>query len=158
MSDSQLEKLIFLDIDGVVHKLNSGTHMHWEQCMKDPTFFLPELVARVLAIVGATGAGIVISSAWRRDFRVDQFNEVFDGKVVGVNGHFGGDFKEYKKGQIRYKECLTYIASNKLPTARWIAIDDQPKHYPGRNNIFITDASIGITEAIQDDCIRYLNR
>lgn len=55
-------KIIFLDVDGVLNYLEE-----WSRQPDKGTYVLaPECVERLIALVNATGASIVLSSTWRQ--------------------------------------------------------------------------------------------
>lgn len=155
----KLKKLIFLDFDGVVHPLNTSTPMRWKDAIASGQFFHNSKVERVIKAAEETGASIVITSAWRLDFSLDEINSVFKGLAIGKTPELHTKtLKEQNKGLARYQEVLLYLAANDLKAVRWIALDDQKKHYPSRNNIFTTDSTEGITDQHVEDIIKYLGK
>lgn len=154
--------LIFLDFDGVVHSLNSGAPTRWEDAIIRSDFFDDDKVQMLLALCREFDARIVVSSAWRLDFSVQQFNEVFEGAVIDITPHTEFDFngsltlKEVYH-QSRYKEVMHYLKANKVDNVPWVVFDDQPKHFPtGLDNVFITNAQIGLTQDITDKARSWL--
>lgn len=138
-------KLIFLDFDGVLHELPNIVPRDWQQIMSTDCYFRPEQVARIKQLCDETGARIVVSSAWRYDFCIEQFNQVLGGLVIGITPHLNLSLPEYSKGGVRLREVLNYLQQENLSDCRWIAIDDQAKHYPDIENAIITDASVGFS-------------
>jgi hypothetical protein len=74
-----MAKIIFLDIDGV---LNAGS--------QDEPFILPECAQRLNRIIQETGAGVVLSSAWRQLILlfvpecVQRLNRILEATKAGV--------------------------------------------------------------------------
>ena len=151
-----MQKILFLDFDGVLHPPPTSVPGSWQVVLDSSSFFLPALVQRVLRIVRETGCEIVVSSAWRVDFSVDQFNQIFDGKVTGITPTLDLPISAYKEGLVRYREVQDYLAYEVTGTPSWVAIDDQSKHFPEQPNIVITDPQIGVTEQQADLCIKLL--
>lgn len=140
-------KLIMLDIDGVLHPLVRGLNAspyNWEMAKKDPSFLHPDKVDLIIELARATNANIVISSAWRADFSIEQFNEVLAGLVVGKTPHAPLDGVLGGKGK-RLREVRQFLEEFGKEISDWIAIDDQADHYPDIDNFIHTDAKVGIT-------------
>lgn len=78
-------KVIFLDFDGV---LNNESWMHevftapdrknLSMFEKDVRELSPDFIRRVLRIIDATGAAIVVSSSWRKLMTLEEIRELFD--------------------------------------------------------------------------------
>jgi len=92
-------KLIFLDVDGVLNSLIWMERMNDAGKNKDGFFFENvdvEAVARLNRIVEATGAAVVVSSTWRIGRSAKELQALLDahgfvGNVIGKtgNGHDG---------------------------------------------------------------------
>lgn len=151
-------KLIMLDIDGVLHPLVRGLNAspyNWDMAKKDPSFLHPDKVELIIELARACSANIVISSAWRADFSVDQFNEVFAGLVVGKTPHAALDGRLGGKGK-RLQEVRQFLDAYPEPVSAWVAIDDQADHYPDIDNFIHTDANVGITYDLAEKAKRML--
>ena len=64
----ETEKIVFLDVDGVLNCRGDRERLGDDMPMTSPNGFsgiVPERVARLAAIVKATGAGIVLVSSWK---------------------------------------------------------------------------------------------
>jgi hypothetical protein len=76
-------KVIFLDFDGVLN--SSEWFMDNQKLIRESTSLLqrgaaelnPVLIRRVLEIIEATGAAVVVSSSWRILHTRDELNEIF---------------------------------------------------------------------------------
>ena len=116
----------------------------------------------LLSLCDDLNAKIVVTSAWRLDFNIQQFNEIFDGVVIGVTPESEFDIngsltlKEVYH-QSWYKEVIRYIEANNLENVPWVVFDDQAKHFPKElANVFITDAKVGLTQNLIDKARHYL--
>lgn len=158
-------KFIFLDIDGVLN------HREWWKQQKSmPTLEVgepPELiewidpltVARMNRITESTGAQIVVSSTWRRNWRsIREMAEAFDragftGDVVGWT-----DFDTNGKG--RGDLIRSWMKDNSLSiTDVWI-IDDTSFDITGpdlRSRFSVIDSNVGLTDPITERIIRELS-
>ncbi len=109
-----------------------------------------------MEIVRQTECEIVITSAWRVDFSIGQFNDIFDGAVTGMTPVLDLPISAYKEGLVRYKEIQDYLTFDTTGDAVWVAIDDQSKHFPNLGNIIITNPGEGLTELQASLCIKLL--
>lgn len=129
-------KVIFLDIDGV---LNNGAH--WKNIVKKKkpyTQVSQNLLNKLLVIIEATGAKLVISSSWRGyqlNYMIEDF-EVCKSKnelkqitkyIVGITPHSnerhrGKEIKWFIENQ---DDCLYYkLVDQKLDIDDYVIIDD----------------------------------
>jgi len=144
-------KCIFLDIDGV---MNTDRSEKWS--------IESELMERLAEMVLATGAKIVLSSAWRfSSQRVALLREEF--KRVEIDDQFIGSTEPLDI--IRTEEIKSWIELAKLSGTEiesWIAIDDMdllsydPKLMAG--NFLPTDSRVGLTRCHVELGIRMLGR
>jgi len=144
-------KCIFLDIDGV---MNTDRSAKWS--------IESELMELLAEIVLATGAKIVLSSAWRfSSQRVALLREEF--KRVEIDSHFIGCTEPLDI--IRTEEIKIWLNCAKhagMEIESWIAIDDMdllsydPKLMAG--NFLITDSRFGLTRYHVELGIRMLGR
>ena len=82
--------LVFLDFDGVLNS-NTWIYTHSERGFDH---IAPELVQLVNQLLWRTGAKVVVSSAWRILFNVDELREGlvehgFSGEIVGATDRIG---------------------------------------------------------------------
>jgi len=144
-------KCIFLDIDGV---MNTDRSERWTVEI--------ELMQLLAQMVIATGAKIVLSSAWRiSPKRVAYLREVF--KRVKIDTYFIGSTEHLDI--IRTEEIKSWIERAKkagMKIDAWIAIDDMdllsydPKLMKG--NFLLTDSRQGLTCYHVELGIRMLGR
>lgn len=152
------EKLIFLDIDGVLHtdrqnRINRGRARPFD----------PEAISALNRILNETGAKIVISSMWRHYYKTPAlFDEMLvdqglpAGSVVGFTPDLGRDHS-YNSTYERGDEILAYCGSLDY-RVRIAVIDDMNDMSDLPDECFFqTTTQTGLTEAIADKIIRYLN-
>jgi hypothetical protein len=132
--------LIFLDFDGVLRRTTS------------PLYTLDaDLVQRfkqwVLTVEEKRGSvEIVITSTWKDAFSLDTIRGMVGlpfalrirGTTEGLNRC--GEHQ-------RYQEILAYLERTKSADVPWLAIDDQPEHFPpalrASHNLLLCDPTVG---------------
>jgi len=123
--------LIFLDIDGVLRRTGSTLYELEEDLLRafeDTLRAMPD-------------AEIVISSSWREGFTLAEirahFSEDVASRIVGVTPLAeDGEFR-------RYREVLAYLIQSGQRRRSWVAIDDDPTHYPAAVNVILVDSAKG---------------
>jgi hypothetical protein len=127
--------LIFLDIDGVLRRRESPRYALEAQLLK--TF---EEALRAIP-----DAEVVISSSWREGFSLDEIRKHFSGdvaaRIVGVTPNA----EQAEHG--RYREVLAYMIRQGQKGRPWVAIDDDPTHYPPGVNVILVDSTQGFDSA-----------
>lgn len=124
--------LIFLDFDGVLRRKQSPLYRLDADCVSH----FEKAVRSLLE------AEIVITSSWREGFSLDQMRKLFSpdiaARIVGVTPI---DWR--REGHYRYREVLTYLKRSGDAGQEWIALDDDPFHYPRLSNVLLIDAERG---------------
>lgn len=148
-----LEKVIFLDVDGV---LNNGT---WAQRMyKEEGVrvyaedLLEDRALRLLKLlVDETGARIVISSAWRR------IPTAYDNLITQLH-HHGIEVADQTPyvGSERGDDITAWF-SRHPNTERYVILDDDSDMGDHMEHLVKTDFNTGLTREIVDRCIALLN-
>jgi hypothetical protein len=81
---------------------------------------------------------IVISSAWRLAMPLGELRRLFSPDlaeyIVGVTPETLS-----LTAHSRYNEVRSYLKQAKALDARWLAIDDDPAHYPADAPLLVTD-------------------
>lgn len=120
-------KVIFLDIDGV---LNTPSDFIELQKYGHPLNHASQVINRgCLAIlqilVENTAAKIVFSSAWRREYNLDQFHEMFviRGWSLSRDVMVGCTTTKYRDNDHRGNEIQQYLDDN-LDIEKFVIIDD----------------------------------
>lgn len=146
--NSSAEKVVFLDIDGVLNE---------HEWMKNKTPWLDEGKLELLSsVLQKTNAKVVLSSNWREVWDEPMFLEnqntgIYAGhrlfekykiEVVGCTRAFG------KRGE----EILEYVESHP-EIKKYAAIDDMDI---GIRNLVKTDGSIGLTRKDAEEVLRIL--
>ena len=130
---------LFLDFDGVLRRLTA-----------EPGLFEAELLDNFEAAVRTVPAvKIVITSAWRLEKSLSELRQLFSPdmaeRIVGVTPE-----SLALTAHARYKEVYSYLQSAKFMDAPWLAIDDDPGHYPEDAPLLLTDPYQGFdTTCIQ---------
>lgn len=136
--------IVFLDFDGVMHPLPNWTpgDGQWNLVRQRRDFFVPAKVDLILALCRDTGAEIVVTSAWGESFTVAQFNEVFDGRITGLlkPAPLAGRVIVHE----RYERVLAFLAEGGCGQRRWVAFEDNRKHYPALDNVIFCDGQVGL--------------
>lgn len=163
------EKLIFLDIDGV---LNS--ELFYKIRTEDELFLLegyplceidPSAIEKINQIIRKTKANVVISSSWRIGRSIEFFQELFNkrgfiGKIIGLTPHL--TFKQNTETVPRGCEIEAYLSKNynynERSSIKYVIIDDDSDMMLyQRCNYLQTNEYDGITEEIVFDAINFLN-
>jgi len=150
-------KLIFLDVDGVLHPTR-GKEEFSIPCMKE-----------LCRIVKETGAAICLSTSWRLvpvalEFLIKQLH------TWGLPPHIGCTPQANKiehafwqfcgeQGPARPKEIISWLADHKssIDFPRWVAIDDIDMTDELKPHFVHTDKRAGLTPFDADHAIGVLN-
>lgn len=128
--------LIFLDLDGVLRRDHSAL---WQ--LEPP---LRELFEETVADFPAVE--VVISSGWREVFPLDEirghFSRGFGARIVGATPVASPELRA-RTDHYRYHEVVAYLQRRRVPGQPWVALDDDPLHYPRRDNVRILDPGVG---------------
>jgi len=143
-SSYMYDKVLFLDVDGVLHR---DVPEHEED------LFLPGCMQQLRLIIERTGAQIVLSSSWRgcpksRSEVSLQLSKYGIPNFVACTRD-GGD--EYARNE----DILDFVARN--PCRNWVAIDDYQLYELGGHYIQ-TNPDYGLTSSEAQHAIRVLNR
>ena len=163
-----MQKLLFLDIDGVLNtklwygKMNKETPKdRWGYA------FDPVSVANLKRIVNETGADIVISSSWKcvglTELRKMWKARRLPGKIIDVTPD------RYKDDELRYLddteidnirgyEIREWLSRNGKQVSHYAIIDDLYEMLPEQqDHLVMTDSETGITDEDADRAIEILN-
>jgi len=128
--------IIFLDFDGVLRRKDA------------PLYKLDrDLVSRFEeALRAMPGANVVITSSWREAFSLAEMRRSFSpdiaARIVGVT-----PIAQNRDGCYRHREVLAYLKRNGMEGRPWVALDDDPEHYPAAAPLVLVDATRGLDEA-----------
>jgi len=124
--------LIFLDIDGVLRR--NGAPLY---ALEDDIRRLFEETLRAMP-----GAEVVISSSWREGFGLDEirahFSDDVASRIIGMTPI--AQESEHR----RYREVLSYLIRTGQKGRPWVAVDDDPAHYPSSVNVILVDPEKGL--------------
>lgn len=124
--------LIFLDFDGVLRREASALYQLEANLLS--SF---EAVVRMCPT-----SNIVITSSWRHAFGLNelrgQFSDDIAARIEGVT-----PTSHDLDGFYRHREVLAYLKRYHSLQTPWLAIDDDPEHYPLDAPVLLTDAKRG---------------
>lgn len=130
--------LLFLDFDGVLRRTTA------------PLYALePDLVRRLERLLREhSSVRVVITSSWREAFTLAEmrapFSEDIRCRILGAT-----PIAPDRIGHFRHREVQAYLR-RRAPTEPWVALDDDPEHYPPGAPVVLTDPSRGFDDATAD--------
>lgn len=123
--------IIFLDIDGVMRPKGVYDAKVDNQC-----------AGHLKALCRVVDARIVISSTWRWVWTMEEFNAIFEGRVIGITPDV---LPADSTGHDRMDEIRAWMRRNGEPD-QWIALDDDHLGFPpGANRVHFTNSACGLT-------------
>ena len=148
-----MDKLIFLDVDGVLNNQTWALKMFKEEGVRVYSEdILEDRALRLLKrLVDETGAKIIVSSAWRKipksydalKTQLKHYGVVVDGETPYV-------------GSVRGDDITAWF--NRNPgDYRYVILDDDSDMDGHMNHLFQTDFDTGLTYEIVEKCISALN-
>ena len=168
----RMNKVIFLDIDGVLN-----TERHHEYCNKNNLanadeygyLFDPIAVRNLTKILNETGADIVISSSWKYSgisSLLDMWNDrALPGRVIDITPDSDSDelllhadlenmeFFDYKGSEIK-----EWLSKHGKKVSRYVILDDEQEMLPEQRDNFVhINPVIGISEEDATKAIKILN-
>lgn len=171
---AMLNKIIFLDIDGV---LNTECHQRMLQYEGKPwqdmhgAFFDPQAVEQLQRIVGTTQADIVIESSWKylgleamqrmwKDRRLP--GRVIDIAPSAISDSMllSADLDTTDPSSLHCKgiEIASWLADNEMQDAPYVIIDDEYVVLESQQtHLVMTNPYDGITEELATQAIHILN-
>lgn len=128
--------LVFIDFDGVLRR-ESAPRYRLEK----------ELVSNFeKAVLSSPETGIVITSSWREVSSLEKlkglFSEEIAERIVGTTPR-ARELEDF----YRYREILAFLQRNGMENSRWIAVDDDPMHFPAGAPVLIVDPARGLDDA-----------
>ena len=146
-------RILFLDIDGVLNGLYTKERINGWCFVEDI------LVRRLQRIVNETGAQIVISSDWRYERNLLEFeaflkklNE-FGMKIFGTT-----PVLNLKTIDSRQKEIEKWFETCEVPIESFCILDDFYEFPQYKDRFIMTSYITGITDKDADRCIEILRR
>lgn len=137
--------VLFLDFDGVLRRNDS------------PLYKLEfELVNNLeKSLRAAPAVKIVITSSWREAFGLDELRSLFSADIATrIEGCTPTSLDLH--GFYRYREVLAYLKRFHTLQTPWIAIDDDPEHYPNYAPVLLVDPSEGLDNEATTELSRLL--
>jgi len=165
-----MEKVIFLDIDGVMNSQKWFIKSHKKYKYYCNQYHWDKMaVNRLNHIIYKTDAKIVISSTWRYGKSVEWFNWLFNqiklnGLVIGMTKRFhhykfevprGVEIKQYYSDHYNHPSYFEDVPSRLYS---YVILDDfEDMLYEQRNNFIRTDDRFGLTDDLVPKIISILN-
>ena len=166
----KMNKVIFLDIDGVLNTKWWYTQMD-RNTPKDKYgyAFDPKSVANLKRILDETGAEIVISSSWK-SLGLSELEEMWQdrglpGKLIGITPNnvsdellLNADLDHMELFSIRGMEIKEWLDKHGKKVSHYVIIDDMDNFLPEQQSHFVqTDPEVGISELDVKKIVRLLN-
>ena len=124
--------LIFLDFDGVLRRASAPKY----RFEADLLACFEDCVRQV------TDARIVISSSWREAYSIPEMRKHFSGDVAALI--VGKTPRAARPADHqRYHEVRAWLRQRGFEGEPWVALDDDPLHYPAHPNVRLLDAEEG---------------
>lgn len=125
-------RLIFLDFDGVLRRTTSNPSSFDKDCLE-----CFEATVRKCPV-----SKIVISSTWRLAMPLRELRSLFSqdiaARIVGVTPEVF-EVDDYE----RMAEIRAFLKARNVSAVSWIAIDDDPTHFPPNSPVLLTDPHKG---------------
>lgn len=125
-------KLVFLDFDGVLRRVTSSPSRFDQDCLEHFES----------AIRQCTVSKIVISSTWRLAMTLKELRSRFSpdvaARIIGVTPEI-----QEEETYERHAEILLFLENKKVTAVPWLAIDDDPAHFPKGSPVLLTDPQKG---------------
>ena len=153
-----MNKLIFLDVDGVLN-----CQSDWTGPNEDSFATLdPAKCDRLARIVRETGATVVLSSTWRLfpGPALDKLNAWLLERGVTIHSRTQDLTGEFGHSMIRGHEIARWMEDNatKFPNPRFVILDDDSDMNKDQLPFFVhTSFKTGLTEALAEQAIAILN-
>jgi hypothetical protein len=143
---SCMRKVLFLDVDGV---LNDFIQL----CQFGKDFICIEKLRLLKAIIVATGAQIVLSSAWRKK---DHDRQLVTKALALVELSFQECTIDSRYTMPRRGEIQHWLDSH--PVDKFAVVDDDPDAAVTKESFFLTKLEVGLTPEIAETIINHLGR
>eukprot|EP00747_Dinoflagellata_sp_TGD_P183740 gnl/TRDRNA2_/TRDRNA2_38850_c0_seq1.p1 gnl/TRDRNA2_/TRDRNA2_38850_c0~~gnl/TRDRNA2_/TRDRNA2_38850_c0_seq1.p1 ORF type:complete len:190 (-),score=45.39 gnl/TRDRNA2_/TRDRNA2_38850_c0_seq1:111-632(-) len=155
---SARRRLLFLDVDGVLHPNNQAAALSRGLAAVDDCCFVPSCMEQLHRVVAQTGAEIVLSSDWRR---FDTSRAVLTDALAKYGMHFERWTSVADKEGGRADQILEFV--QKDGADRFAVLDDldiitheSMMMQIVRASFVRTDGDVGLTEADADKAIEIL--
>lgn len=139
-------KLIFLDFDGVLRRTTSNPSQFDQDCLDNF-----ESAMRQCSV-----SKIVISSTWRLAMPLKELRSRFSPDIaVRIVGITPENLEE--ETYERHAEVLSFMREKKVTALPWVAIDDDPAHFPPGSPVLLTDPMKGFDAASAARLVKMLH-
>lgn len=162
-----MNKIIFLDIDGVLNNETCGYHpVDWGRYGRTEEFYDPLCVAMLNHITKVTSTKIVLSSTWRLGKDLDTIKIMLPS--LGIKAEVVGYTENLRnlKGCLRGNEIREWLRDNEdiIGCREWeyknyvILDDDSDMLLWQKDNFVQTNGYVGLTEDHVNKAISILNK
>lgn len=139
-------KLVFLDFDGVLRRVTSNPSCFDQDCLAHFESALRQCPV----------SKIVITSTWRlakplKEMR-SQFSPDIAARIIGITPE-SFDENTYE----RHAEIMSFLNERKLTALPWVAIDDDPAHFPKGCPVLLTDPQQGFDAECASRLVKMLH-
>ena len=148
------EKIIFLDIDGVLNRHSYDTHLVLEN----------DLVENLKNLLEKTGAKIVLSTFWRGfpdyiKFIFGSYDISYD-TIIGVTpGEDKAKLGNIYKSEVRSNQILDWLEENGSMVESYLILDDREYAAIGRkqkDRFIKTNTKLGFTDDLIEEAVQIL--
>lgn len=175
MQISNITKIVFLDVDGVINptryenaldKMWSASEGKIKSRDKYGRLFFPQNCEALRKIVDTTGAKIVISSSWRQNGE-SEMKALWEyrnlaGEIIGITPN---EIDVVESGKVEFYDLVCrgdeielWLQRNNY-TGKYVIIDNNNDMSPEQQQFFVqTDERFGLTECDADKAIEILNK
>ena len=156
----EIEKVIFLDIDGPLATDECGSVRIEKFGVK--IYLWNEKCCNVLnEILNETGAEIVLSSDWRKYFTLDQLDEIFKMNKIVKSPIAVTDQDKYRlssSGDIdRIYQIDRFLKNNSIK--KWVSVDDMDLKSDIVSNFVHVETELGLSaDGVKEKLILFLNQ
>jgi hypothetical protein len=138
-----MKTLIFLDVDGVMHPVATGSDF----CCS----------ATFIETIGNYDTSIIVTSDWRLGYSLEEVQALFKKYHIHVTD-VTPDLRSLKPKNIREAEIELWRALND-PYSPFIVLDDNPKLFSSayrKKHVFMTNSQIGFSDNNQQKMMAIL--
>jgi hypothetical protein len=156
------EKIIFLDIDGVLNHLDWMGDFPPSLDRNNESFWknhlCPDNIKHLKSLVDKTGADVVISSSWRRAVPGEEpYKKIKEWlKDMGCDINIIGQTPQRLSYSERYVEISWWLSENKDKPIDYVILDDISDFGPLQHRLVNTDPLTGLVEEDVEKAIQIL--
>lgn len=145
-----MKRIIFLDFDGVINSAKFiSDYINQFKAPTEKTYYIKEhidpiAVARINKIIKLTGAEVVLSTAWRKAFKLEELTELLHSR--GFVGKIIGETPITLSYRPRHQEIQQWLDENDIKPEQIVIIDDMPTMEHLNHRFAKTSFDVGVTD------------